>query len=437
LWRLVYPMLQYADRSKRKHVLAIHQYGAPDLYGPQEKGGAPWLSNRFEMQVLPRLPMKDLGIVVQEFGRDGLLLNDLGRSVADAAALAASLTAQFGVGVVTPGKALFVDGETRAFDTPPRGWSVFATADEYVRELLQMGQWLEQFSARMIGYCLFCVGRSSPWESYDHAGPVLEGLAAALGSRGPCIPPGEGIVDDKPVIVDKDGNRRDWAWLQAEYGNVRLLEAAGYPRFKLIRIEETEGVQLFQVSLLNKDGIPHTGQPVCLSWPALDQPALDLDAIPDGSKSLYTARGVVQWTQNGTTGFGLGRDSYTRDYAVGGPYSAFVLSPSTYSDCLTGVGWQTRPAYSNHKGPCRLTFQIVEAPAIETYKGPLPEDEPIPLPVGVVQDKARWFVEEGLRRLKAGDVAGATMILESLVRLDGRGLMYRAENAVKAGKKTG
>ena len=91
--------------------------------------------------------------------------------------------AQFGVGVVTPGKALFVDGETRALISPPRGWSVFSSADEYVRELLQMAQWLEQFSERMIGYCLFCVGHSSPWESYDHAGPVLEGLAAALGSR--------------------------------------------------------------------------------------------------------------------------------------------------------------------------------------------------------------------------------------------------------------
>ena len=45
-----------------------------------------------------RLPMKDLGIVVQEYGRDGLLLNDLGRSVFD--------PEEFGVGVVTPGKDL-------------------------------------------------------------------------------------------------------------------------------------------------------------------------------------------------------------------------------------------------------------------------------------------------------------------------------------------
>ena len=244
-------------------------------------------------------------------------------------------------------------------------------------------------------------------------------------------------MSDKPVILDKDGNQRDWAWLQEQYGNVRLLAAVGYPRFKLVKIQETEGPQLFQVDLLNQHGIPHTGQPVCLSWPSLANPSFDIPEIGEGSKSMYAPRGIVQWTENGTTGFGLGRDSYTKDYAVGGPYSAWVLSPSTYSDCLTGVGWQTRPAYSNHKGPCRLTFQIVEAPAIETYQGPLPEDEPLPLPVGIVQEKARWFVEEGLRRLKAGDPVGATRILESLVRLDGKGLMYRAENAVKAGKKAG
>jgi hypothetical protein len=114
-----------------------------------------------------------------------------------------------------------------------------------------------------------------------------------------------------------------------------------------------------------------------------------------------------------------------------------VLSPSTYSDCLTGVGWQTQPAYTNHKGPCRLTFQIVETPAVEPYRGPWPSDEPIPLPVGVVQDKARWFVEQSLRVLKSGDVPNAIKMLEDLVRKDGKGLMYRAENAVKAGKKTG
>ena len=77
--------------------------------------------------------------------------------------LPSALTEQFGVGVVTPGKEFsIVDGETRAFNSPPRCWSVFLSAEEYVRELLNMAQWLEQFKNRMLGYCLFCVGKVHP-----------------------------------------------------------------------------------------------------------------------------------------------------------------------------------------------------------------------------------------------------------------------------------
>ena len=112
------------------------------------------------------------------------------------------------------------------------------------------------------------------------------------------------------VILDKDGNKRDWAWLQAEYGNVRLLEAAGYPRFKLVKIEETEGVKLFQVSVLNKDGIPHSGQPVCLTWPTLANPSLAIPEIGQARRActlcvascrgLRTARRVTAWGRTAT-----------------------------------------------------------------------------------------------------------------------------------------
>ena len=84
------------------------------------------------------------------------------------------------------------------------------------------------------------------------------------------------------------------------------------------------------VSLQDENGAPHSGQPVVLSWPSLAQPSQDLPFIPAGSKSCYTSRGVIQRTENGCTGFGLGGGSYISDPAVGGPYSVFVLSPSTY-----------------------------------------------------------------------------------------------------------
>ena len=171
-----------------------------------------------------------------------------------------------------------------------------------------------------------------------------------------------------PVVLDLNGTMRDWAWLRAKYGNVSYLEAAGYPKFQLIKVEEMEGPQTMMVSLQDENGAPHSGQPVVLSWPSLLQPSQDLPVIPAGSKSCYTFRGVIQRTENGCTGFGLGGGSYISDPATGGPYSVFVLSPSTYSDCLTGTGWL---GGTNHMGPCRLTFRIVAA-------GVAPEPEPEP-----------------------------------------------------------
>ena len=69
---------------------------------------------------------------------------------------------------------------------------------------------------------------------------------------------------------------RDWAWLRAKYGNVSYLEAAGYPKFQLIKVEEMEGPQTMLVSLQDENGAPHSGQPVVLSWPSLLQPSQDL-----------------------------------------------------------------------------------------------------------------------------------------------------------------
>ena len=76
-----------------------------------------------------------------------------------------------------------------------------------------------------------------------------------------------------PVVLDLNGTIRDWAWLRAKYGNVTYLEAAGYPKFQLIKVEEMEGPQTMMVSLQDENGAPHSGQPVVLSWPSLAQPS--------------------------------------------------------------------------------------------------------------------------------------------------------------------
>ena len=89
-----------------------------------------------------------------------------------------------------------------------------------------------------------------------------------------------------PVVLDLNGTMRDWAWLRAKYGNITYLEAAGYPKFQLSKVEEMEGQATMMVSLQDENGAPHSGQSVVLSWPSLAQPSADLAAIPAGSKSL-------------------------------------------------------------------------------------------------------------------------------------------------------
>jgi hypothetical protein len=204
------------------------------------------------------------------------------------------------------------------------------------------------------------------WASGEYLKPVKELVRAA--SLTVALPV-EGDMT-LPVVLDLNGTVRDWAWLRAKYGNVTYLEAAQYPKFQLSKVEEMEGPQTLIVNLEAENGTPHSGQPVVLSWPSLAQPSQDIPAIPAGSKSCYTSRGVIQRTENGCTGFGLGGGSYISDPATGGPYSVFVLSPSTFSDCLTGTGWL---GGTNHMGPCRLTFRIVAA-------GVAPEPEPEPEP---------------------------------------------------------
>ena len=76
-----------------------------------------------------------------------------------------------------------------------------------------------------------------------------------------------------PVVLDLNGTVRDWAWLRAKYGNVSYLEADGYPKFQLSKVEEMEGPQTMMVSLQDENGAPHSGQPVVLSWPSLAQPS--------------------------------------------------------------------------------------------------------------------------------------------------------------------
>ncbi len=131
-WRLVYPALEFAERNG--HVVALHQYGMPDLWGPNN--AYDWYIYRLEHQVLRRLPFRRLKFAVTEYGIDGMIRGD-----------------------------------------QPAGWQTFTTPEGYVEQLLKCARYVERFSGQILGYSIFTLGHHHPWQTYDIAGKTVAYLA--------------------------------------------------------------------------------------------------------------------------------------------------------------------------------------------------------------------------------------------------------------------
>ena len=132
VWRHVYPALAHAEQNG--HVVALHQYGMPDLWGPNN--AYDWYIYRLEHQVLRRLPFRQLKFAVTEYGIDGLIRGN-----------------------------------------EASGWQNFTTPEGYVEQLLKCGRYLERFSGQVLGYTIFTLGHYNPWQSYDIIGKAAAYLA--------------------------------------------------------------------------------------------------------------------------------------------------------------------------------------------------------------------------------------------------------------------
>ena len=130
-WRQVYPAIEQAEAGG--HIIALHQYGMPDLWGPDDLYD--WLIYRLEHQVLRRLPYKKVQFAVTEYG---------------------------------------IDGRIQGVNA---GWQEYTDADGYTNQLLKSGAYAERFSGRILGYAVFTLGQFAPWETYDIAGDVANMLA--------------------------------------------------------------------------------------------------------------------------------------------------------------------------------------------------------------------------------------------------------------------
>ncbi|GAG18090.1 unnamed protein product, partial [marine sediment metagenome] len=93
-------------------------------------------------------------------------------------------------------------------------------------------------------------------------------------------------------VYDVNGVERDLLWLQAQYGNVRHLNAPGRVKFALVEIHETIGPALIKVEVLGVEAWPKVAQPVANHWPDESLPSL----AGGGLQTRWETRACVQHT---------------------------------------------------------------------------------------------------------------------------------------------
>jgi hypothetical protein len=332
-----------------------------------------------------------------------------------------------------------IDGGVLKPPRPRTGWKSYASREAYFAQL----QWYDAELAKdpeILAATVFTSNPDGVWTDFDFDRDLSQRLAAHIGAG---VPPEVPPMTGYPVeVVDGQGGVHDLAWLQANYGALIAVHQVPAPcyRLKRIIIKETGDVNL-DVWVHNKDGQPEMGTPCTYSFPAAgaDDPLVrssaDLPTIPAAFLSRWAETGVLNKNATGGDGhvsFQIGSQSWISSASGGGPYAVWVLSNRLPSDCVNRIGWRV---LTNHFGPTTFLFEEVTADVVVPPSGDLPENEPV-MAIGLLADKVRWWMEESVRQDEAGNTARAKAIRYSLIKLN-VGLLYRLENALKAGKPQG
>lgn len=138
-------------------------------------------------------------------------------------------------------------------------------------------------------------------------------------------------------IFDKQGKERDWTWLQATFGPVRIdriEDLAGVKQvFRLVGLLEREGPAVQVVGVSDAENKPLKGVRVVRQWP-------DAPALPDWPSpvSRWHPKGVYGETNlNGSIGFGMGQGDYYSTIS-GGVSSLWIADERGPSDLISGLG---------------------------------------------------------------------------------------------------
>ena len=141
----------------------------------------------------------------------------------------------------------------------------------------------------------------------------------------------------EPKIFDQQGQERDWAWLTANFGDIRVERATaeeGVTKvYRVVKLQGAEGPAVQVATVTDKDGNPLEGIQVVRYWP-------DAPQLPDWPKpaSRWHQRGVFGGTNtSGDIGYGMGHGDYYFP-PDGGASSVWVADEAGPSDLVSGLG---------------------------------------------------------------------------------------------------
>ena len=178
---------------------------------------------------------------------------------------------------------------------------------------------------------------------------------------------------EKPLVIDQDGQERDWEWLIANFGAV-TLERAEAPEgvaqvYRIVKLADTEGPAAQVVNVVGQDGEPLEGITVVRHWP-------DAPPLPDWPPptSRWRPRGVYGQTGvNGDIGFGMGHGDYYFP-PDGGASAVWLADEAGPSDLIGGLGMI---GATNHR---HLDIYYRRVAVQESSPSPTPEPAPKPQP---------------------------------------------------------
>ena len=177
---------------------------------------------------------------------------------------------------------------------------------------------------------------------------------------------------DVPKVYDQEGNPRDWHWLIANFGAIRV-ERTEVPEgvshvYRIVKLQDAEGPAVKIVHVEDEAGKPQAGVRVVRYWP--DAPKLPEWPPP---VSRWQEQGVYGDTNvNGDIGFGMGRGDYYFP-PNGGASAVWVASSTGPSDYISGMGML---GATNH----RHIDAVFQLQAVDGEPPEPPEPPPTPPP---------------------------------------------------------